>query len=140
MDSLLASHLGATLQIPQPRPLPITNRRHSMNTWSLFAACAAGEAFLLYAIVIAHTLRPVTELLIGHDSSRPGAAGRYQQIFNWDGLIPTMLGSLFVVAAAWCALQLLSARAYSRAPLKQLHVALADPTSSGGIHLTERTD
>jgi hypothetical protein len=111
-----------------------------MNTWSLFAACAAGEAFLLYAILIAHTLRPVTALLIGHDSSRPGAAGKYQQLFNWDGLIPTMLGSLFVVAAVWCALQLLSARAYSRAPSKQLHMALADPTSSGMIHLTERAD
>jgi hypothetical protein len=110
-----------------------------MNTWSLFAACAAGEAFLLYAILIAHTLRPVTALLIGHDSSRPGAAGRYQQTFNWDGLIPTMLGSLFVVAAVWCALRF-SARAFPTAPLKQLHMALADPTSSTVIHLTERAD
>ena len=48
---------------------PITNGSHFMKTWSLLPACAAGEAFLLYAILIAHTLRPVTALLIGHDWS-----------------------------------------------------------------------
>jgi hypothetical protein len=111
-----------------------------IKTWSLFTACAAGEGFLLYAILVAHTLRPVTAILIGHDSGRPGASARYQQVFNWDGLIPTMLGSLFVVAAVWCALQL-TARNLPMASLDQLQMAPAeDPTASGVINLSARAD
>ena len=85
---------------------PITNASDFMKRWSRFSACAAGEAFLLYAILVAHSLRPVTALLIGQTSRHLNVSGRYQYIFNRDGLIPTMLGSLFVVAAVWCALQL----------------------------------
>jgi hypothetical protein len=108
---------------------PIANGSHSMKTWSLLPACAAGEAFLLYAILIAHTLRPVTTLLIGHDSGRQSTVNRYEEIFNWDGLIPTMLGSLLVVAVVWSAFQL-TARALPKAPLRQLQMASTDPTSS----------
>jgi hypothetical protein len=84
----------------------ITNGPYSMKTWGRLCACAAGEAFLLYAILIAHTLSPVTTHLIGHSSSHPGGTARYQELFNWNGLIPTMVESLFVVAAAWSAFQL----------------------------------
>jgi hypothetical protein len=116
----------------------ITNGPYSMKTWSLLCACTAGEAFLLYAILIAHTLRPVTAQLIGHNSSHPSASARYREIFNWNGLIPTMLGSLLVVAAVWAALQI-TVRAFARAPLEELQMALADPTSSAVINLGERT-
>ncbi len=117
---------------------PITNSRYSMKTWSLLCACAAGEAFLLYSIFIVHTLRPVTQHLIGHNSGHPGAAARYQEIFNWNGLIPTMMGSLLVVAAVWAALQI-TARTLARAPFNQLQMALANPTSSGAVvYLSER--
>ena len=85
---------------------PGTNGSHSIKPWSVLFACAAGEAFLLYAILVAHSLRPVTALLIGPDSARPGASVRYREVFNWNGLIPTILGSLFVAAAVWSALQL----------------------------------
>jgi len=118
---------------------PSTNGSHSIKPWSVFLACAAGEAFLLYAIFIAQTLRPVTALLIGHDSGRPGASTRYREIFNWDGLIPTMLGSLLVVAAVWSALQLTGpVRPY--ASLDQLQVAPTNPPSSAVINLTELAD
>jgi len=85
---------------------PISIASHLLKRWRIFTACAAGETFLLYAILIAHTLRPVTALLIDQNSHRMGASGRYQYIFNRDGLIPTMLGSLFVVAAVCSASQL----------------------------------
>jgi hypothetical protein len=115
----------------------ITNGSHSIKTWSRFCACAAGEAFLLYAILFAHTLTPIRAHLIAQNSSHPGAEGRYQEIFNWGGLIPTMLGSLFVVAAVWAALQI-TARALPTAPLTQLQMALADPASSATVNLSER--
>ena len=115
----------------------ITDGPYSMNTLSLLCACAAGEAVLLYAILIAHTLRPVTEHLIGHYSNHPGAAARYQELFNWNGLIPTILGSLFVVATVWAALRI-TARSLARAPVKQLQIDLADPTSNVVLNLSER--
>lgn len=85
---------------------PMSIASYCMKRWTIVVACAAGETFLLCAILIAHTLRPVTALLIDQSSHRMGMSGRYQYIFNPDGLIPTMLGSLLVVAAVWCALQL----------------------------------
>jgi len=118
---------------------PIATGSHSRKTWSLLPACAAGEAFLLYAILIAHTLRPVTPLLIGHDSGRQSTVHRYQEIFNWNGLIPTILGSLFVVAVVWSALQL-TARALPNAPLRQLQMGLTDPASSAVLLLSEQVD
>jgi len=118
---------------------PTPNGSDSIKPWSVFFACAAGEAFLLYAILIAHTLSPVTALVIGHDSGRPGASARYREVFNWDGLIPTMLGSLLVVAAVWSAMQL-TARAVPKASLDHLQIALTNPVSSAVINLTERAD
>jgi len=118
---------------------PFANGSYSMKTWSLLPACAAGEAFLLYAIVIAHTLRPVTALLPAHDSGRQAMVHRYEEIFNWNGLIPTMLGSLLVVAIVWSALQL-TARAIPERPLSQLQTALTDTTSSAVLVLSERAD
>lgn len=63
MDRLRASQSGAIWIASAPPKSgglmsvfqPITNGSNSMNSWSLFSACAAGEAFLLYAILIAHT-------------------------------------------------------------------------------------
>jgi hypothetical protein len=118
---------------------PIANGLHSMKTRSLLIACAAGEAFLLYAILIAHTLTPVTAILNGQHSGGQGTSARYQEIFNWDGLIPTMLGSLLVVAAVWSAIQL-TGRASSRASLNPLQMAPTDRTSSVVMNLTERAD
>lgn len=133
MDTLLASQSG-TMSIASAPPKSgglmsvfqsITNGSNFMNNWSLFFACAAGEAFMLYAILIAHTLTPVTALLVGQDSARQGAAARYQEIFNWNGLIPTMMGSLFLAAAVWSAFQLI-ARALPKAFVKRLPTALPD--------------
>jgi len=139
MDRVLASQSGA-ISIASAPPKsgglmsvfqPITNGSNFMNSWSLFSACAAGEAFLLYAILIAHTLTPVTALLIGQDSARQGAAARYQEIFNWNGLIPIMMGSLFLAAAVWSAFQL-TARALPKASVKRLRTALPDTTPRRG--------
>ena len=139
MDALLANQSGA-IPIASATPRALNRGSLASPVKRLFTACAAGEGFLLYAILVAHTLRPVTAILIGHDSGRPGASARYQQVFNWDGLIPTMLGSLFVVAAVWCALQL-TARNLPMPPLEQLQMAPAeDPTASGVINLSARAD
>ncbi len=118
---------------------PGTDGSQSFKPWNVFFACAAGQAFLWYAILIAHSLRPVTALLIGQDSGRPGPSARYQEIFNWDGLIPTMLGSLLVVAAVWFAMQL-SGRISAGTSPAELQMALTDPPSSAVINLTERVD
>jgi hypothetical protein len=145
MDRLLARRSGATSIASAPPKSgglmsafqPITNGSNFMNSWSLFSACAAGEAFLLYAILIAHTLTPVTALLIGQDSARQGAAARYQEIFNWNGLIPTVMRSIFLAVAVWSAFQL-TARALPKASVKPLRTALPDTTPSGVINLSER--
>jgi len=104
----------------------ITNGPYSTKTWRLLCACAAGEAFLLYAILIAHTLSPVTTHLIGRSSSHPGGAAKYQELFNWNGLIPTMMESLFVVAAVWSAFQL-TAWALPGISLRRSQPAVTDP-------------
>jgi hypothetical protein len=148
MDRLLASQpdpisiASAPLKSGGPMSLfqPITNGSNSISSWSLLCACGAGEAFLLYAILIAHTLTPVTAILIGPNSGRPGAATRYQEIFNWNGLIPTMLGSLFLAAAVWTALQLI-ARALPKASVKRLRTVLpVTTTPKAVISLSERAD
>jgi len=118
---------------------PNTNGLHSIKSWKVLLACAAGEAVLLYAILVAHSLRPVTALLIGQDSGHPGASARYREIFNWDGLIPTMLGSLFVAAAVWSALQL-TARVLPGTALNQAQMVLTEPPSRAVINLTELAD
>lgn len=115
----------------------IKNESRLAKTWSAFAGLAAGEAFLLYAIVIAHTLSPVTALLSGPSSNIRGAAVRYREIFNWDGLFPTIAGSLFVVAAVWSAFQL-TAWARSSVSCKPLQMALTNPVSGAVPNIRER--
>jgi hypothetical protein len=68
---------------------------------SLFAGYLAGETCSVYAIFIAHTMNPVSYRLVEDNRKLRVIYGRYQEIFNWDGPLFTLVG-LVVFALAWC--------------------------------------
>jgi hypothetical protein len=69
---------------------------------SLFAGYVAGETYSVYAIFIAHTMNPISYRLVEDNRTLQAIYGRYQEIFNWDGLLFTLVASLVVFALAWC--------------------------------------
>jgi hypothetical protein len=72
---------------------------------SLLAGYVAGETCSVYAIFIAHAMNPVSYRLVENDLKLRAIYGRYQEIYNWDGLLFTLVGSLAMFALAWCAVQ-----------------------------------
>jgi hypothetical protein len=74
----------------------------AMNRLSLLAGYAAAAAFSIYAIFFANALTPVRILLNEPDLSRQNVSGKYLEIFNWDGLMPTLLAVLAVFVLGWC--------------------------------------
>lgn len=69
---------------------------------SLVAAYAGGEAFSIYAVFVAHSLKPVTFYLSEPNPFLREVSGRYIEVFNPDGLILTVTLSLIVFVAIWC--------------------------------------
>jgi len=72
---------------------------------SLLAGYIAGEACSLYAIFIAHTMNPVSYRLVENDQNLRTIYGRYQEIYNTDGLVFTLAVSCVGFAIAWCAVR-----------------------------------
>jgi hypothetical protein len=72
---------------------------------SLIAGYVAGETCSVYAIFIAHTMNPVGYRLVENNLKLRAMYGRYQEIYNWDGLLLTLVASLVVFAVAWCAVR-----------------------------------
>ena len=70
-----------------------------MKILSLLAGFIAAEAFSIYAIFIAHTLKPITFYLV--EQAHSGVGGKYQETFHFDGLISTLLGSLMMFTLVW---------------------------------------
>ncbi|HKN01539.1 MAG TPA: hypothetical protein VJX23_13570 [Candidatus Binataceae bacterium] len=69
---------------------------------SLLAGYVAGEAYSIYAVFGAHALTPVTAYLREQTPYLRGVSGKYREVLDLDGLIPVLLVSLVVFAAAWC--------------------------------------
>ena len=72
---------------------------------SLLAGYVAGEACSLYAIFIAHTMNPVSYRLVENDQNLRAIYGRYQEIYNMDGLLFTLAASCGAFAITLCAVR-----------------------------------
>ena len=72
---------------------------------SILAGYVAGETCSIYAIFVAHTMSPVSYRIVGNDLKLRAIYGRYQEIYNLDGLASTLMASLVVFAIAWCAVR-----------------------------------
>jgi hypothetical protein len=68
---------------------------------SLIAGYVAGETCSVYAIFVAHKMSPVSFHLVVNNRQLRAIYGRYQEIYNWDGLWFTLLMSFAVFAIAW---------------------------------------
>src|SRR5712671_5319754 len=94
--------IGALLARPQagePTRDPAHERR--VAGLSLLAAYAAGEAYSIYAVFVAHSLQPVTFYLSEENPFLRAVSGKYVEVFNPDGLIATMLVSMMVFGSIW---------------------------------------
>jgi len=72
-----------------------------MKRLCLLAGSVCAEAFLLYAIFIAHTLTPVSFYLV--EQAHIGVPGKYASNFHWDGLLSTWSATLVVMLMVWLA-------------------------------------
>jgi hypothetical protein len=72
---------------------------------SLLAGYVAGEACSLYAIFIAHTMNPVSYRLVENDRNLRAIYGRYQEIYNMDGLAFTVAASCVAFVIVLCAVR-----------------------------------
>src|ERR1700681_815988 len=70
---------------------------------SLLAGFAAGEGCSLYAIFVAHVMSPVSYRMVEDNLKLRAIYGRYQEFYNLDGLLFTLLASCVVFAIAWVA-------------------------------------
>ena len=74
---------------------------------SLLAGLTAGFAYSIFASFVANALTPVSGRLIETDSFRRIASGHYQEIFNLDGAVPTVVGSLIVFVLVWWSMRVI---------------------------------
>lgn len=80
----------------------LLNPPRRVASLSLLAGYAAGETCSLYAIFIAHTMNPVSYHLVENNLQLRAIYGRYQEIYDLNGLAFTLIASLVVFAMAWC--------------------------------------
>ena len=71
----------------------------------MLAGYVAGEACSLYAIFIAHAMSPVSYRMVENNFGLRSIYGRYQEIYNLDGLAFTLIASFAVFAMALCAVR-----------------------------------
>jgi hypothetical protein len=72
---------------------------------SLFAGFVAGEGCSLYAIFVAHAMNPVSYRFVEDNLKLHAIYGRYQELYNIDGLAFTMVASCVAFAIAWGAVR-----------------------------------
>jgi hypothetical protein len=80
----------------------LLNPPRGVGRLSLLAGYVAGEACSLYAIFIAHTMSPVSYRMVENNFGLRSIYGRYQEIYNLDGLAFTLIASFAVFAMALC--------------------------------------
>jgi hypothetical protein len=101
----------------------LSNSPRAVRRLSLLAGYLAGESCSVYAIFIAHTMSPVSYRMVENNYKLRAIYGRYQETYNFDGLVLTLVASFAVFALAWCAVQAIASamanpnmRATSQAP------------------------
>lgn len=94
---------------------------------SLLAGYVAGEICSVYAIFIAHTMNPVSYHLVENNLRLRVLYGRYQETYDLNGLVFTLIVSFVVFAMAWGAVRAIAwttatseAGFASRPPMRQL--------------------
>ena len=80
----------------------LLNATPPVRRMSLIAGYVAGETCSVYAIFIGHSMNPVSYRLVENNLKLRAIYGRYQEIYNWNGLLFTLAASLAVFAVAWC--------------------------------------
>lgn len=83
----------------------LLNPPKGVGRMSLLAGFAAGEGCSLYAIFVAHTMNPVSYRMVADNLKLRAIYGRYQELYNLDGLIFTMVASCVAFAMAWVAVR-----------------------------------
>jgi hypothetical protein len=68
---------------------------------SLLAGLTAGLGYSTFASFVANALTPVSGRLVEADTFRGAVSGHYQEVFSFDGAIPTVLASLIVFVLIW---------------------------------------
>jgi hypothetical protein len=94
----------------------LVNPPKRVRRLSLLAGFVAGETCSVYAIFIAHTMNPVSYRLVEHNLKLRAIYGRYEEIYDWDGLLFTLLASFAVFALAWCAVRGIAAGSIMATP------------------------
>ena len=69
----------------------LLNPPKGVGRLSLLAGYVAGEVCSLYGIFIAHTMNPVSYRMVENDLDLRAIYGRYQEIYNLDGLAFTLI-------------------------------------------------
>ena len=85
---------------------PLPGLSKAFSRLSLLTAVVASQAYSIQAIFFGHALRPVSVYVIDrqtHLRLLSGQIGSIQEVFHWDGMLPTMLISVLVFVAAWMA-------------------------------------
>ena len=83
---------------------------------SLLAGYLAGEVCSLYSSFIAHVMSPVSFRVVANNLKLHAIYGRYQEIYNWDGLPTILLASAAVFALAWCTVRVIAEAIRTAAP------------------------
>src|SRR5258706_11988091 len=81
------------------------NPPKSVRRMSLLAGFAAGEGCSLYAIFVAPMMNPVSYRMVADNLRLSAIYGRYQEIYDLEGLIFTLVASCIVFAMAWLAVR-----------------------------------
>ena len=96
---------GLKKDVPPMKWSQLLNPPKGVGRLSLLAGYVAGKACPLYAIFIAHTMNPVSYRMVENDLDLRAMYGRYQEIYNLDGLAFTLITSFAVFAIALCAVR-----------------------------------
>jgi len=100
---------------------------------SLLAGFAAGESCSLYAIFVAHTMSPVSYRMVADNLKLRAIYGRYQEQYNLDGLIFTLVVSCAVFAMVWVAVRGIAwALAERSAGVDPVALCLSSAVGEGG--------
>ena len=120
----------------------------ALSRLSLLTALVASQAYLIHATFFAHALTPIGVYVIDRQTHLhlvSGQIGNIEEVFHWDGLIPTILISVLVFVVGWMAARgtgRLLASSRPTAPSGQTHryqlaqaIAASDVAtlSTGGI-------
>src|SRR6185437_3359900 len=105
----------------------LLNPPKGVASLSLLAGYVAGEICSVYAIFIAHTMNPVSYHLVENNLRLRALYGRYQETYDFNGLVFTLIVSFVVFAMAWGAVRAIAwttatseAGFANRPPMRQL--------------------